>query len=343
MRNMNIDKIKQESVKIFGDQLWELPVDNLSKAKKRLIKFIKLTRITFAEFAENRMGFQCVSLSYFCALAIVPFAAFVFAVSNGLGLQDRVTDFAARILPNNPEFINTVFEKAGNIISTAQSGVVGVIGALMFFWTILWLMFQVERVFNNVWKIRKIPRKIYKRFSFYIGTLLLSPFILLTFGAGIAFYSNLTSLIGIQFKFTEFSFLMKLLGWVIFYIVALFTFSAMYKFIPATKVFYRNAFWSAVVSAAVFAIFQYMYLKTQFFVARLNGVYGAMAAIPLFLMWVNFSWQIIIYGEQLCYGMQNVDSYHIPEGKLKDFTPLRNRLKMEDMMDKLDQLEQMED
>ena len=132
------------------------------------------------------------------------------------------------------------------------------------------------------------------------------------------------------------TFLPKLLGWLGFYIMAAGLMSTMYKFIPATKVLYKNAFWSAVVSAAVFAIFQYMYLKTQFFVARLNGVYGAMAAIPLFLMWVNFSWQIIIYGEQLCYGMQNVDSYHIPEGKLKDFTPLRDRLKQEEMVAELE-------
>lgn len=337
---MDIDRIKQESLKLFGDQIWELPVENLSDAKRRLVRFIKLVKITFNEFAENRMGFQCVSLSYFCALAIIPFAAFIFAVSNGLGLHDKILEFTSHILPNNPDFINTVTEKAGNILQTAQSGAVGVIGALMFFWSILWLMFQTERVFNNVWKIRRIPRKIWKRFSFYIGALLLSPFIILVFGAGIAFYSNMTSLIGIQFKFQEISFILKLVGWLIFYIVAVFTFSAMYKFIPATKVIYRNAFWSAVVSAAIFAIFQYLYLKTQVFVGRLNGVYGALAAIPLFLIWVNFSWQIIIYGEQLCYGMQNVDSYHIPEGKLKDFTPLRDRLKQEEMMAELEQMEE---
>ena len=326
---MDINKIKQESKKLFGDQLWELNIDNLSNAKRRLVRFIKLVRITFNEFAENRMGFQCVALSYFCALAIVPFAAFIFAVGGGLGLDDKIAVLAHRILPANPDFVNTVIDKAGNIINTAQSGIVGIIGALAFLWTILWLMFQIERVFNNVWKIRKIPRKIYKRFSFYIGALFLSPFIVIVFGAGIAIYTNITSLIGIRINLSEISGLLTFLGWVVFYVITVFTFSAMYKFIPATKVYYRNAFWASVVSGFVFVIFQLLYLKTQIFVTRLNGVYGALAAIPLFLMWVNYSWQIIIYGEQLCYGLQNVDSYHIPEGRLKDFQPMRRRLKKE--------------
>ena len=326
---MDRNKIIQTGKQLFTEQLWTLPVDNLSKAKKRFVRFIKLTRITFNEFAENRMGFQCVALSYFCTLAIVPFAAFVFAVGGGLGVDDKIAGLAHRILPSNPDFVNTVIEKAGNIVDTAQSGVVGVIGALTFLWTIIWMMFQVERVFNNVWKIRKIPRKIYKRFGFYIGTLIISPFILLIFGAGIAIYSNITSLVGIHVHLDELSWFRTFLGWVVFYVLTVFTISAMYKFIPAVKVKYRNAFWASVVSSFVFVIFQLLYLKTQIFVSRLNGVYGALAAIPLFLMWLNFSWQIIIYGEQLCYGLQNVDRYHIPEGELKDFTPYRTRMKEE--------------
>lgn len=325
----------QESKKLFGEQLWTLNVDNLSDAKKRMVRFIKLTRITFNEFAENRMGFQCVALSYFVALAIIPFAAFIFAVGGGLGVDDKISTLAYSILPTNPDFINTVLEKAGNIITTAQSGTVGFISAVAFLWTILWLMFQTERVFNNVWKIRRIPRKLYKRFGFYIVALLLSPFVVLLFGAGIAIYSNFTSLIGIHIHIKEISGIITFLGWVVFYALSVLILSAMYKFIPAVKVKYKNAFIAAMVSGVVFVLFQLFYLKVQISVSRLNGVYGALAAIPLFLMWVNFSWQIIIYGEQLCYGLQHVDRYHIPEGDLKDFTPYRTRMKEEMKNDEL--------
>jgi membrane protein len=249
-------------------------------------------------------------------------------------VDDKRSELAHNILPSNPEFIDTVLDKAGNIVHIAQSGIVGVIGALAFLWTIIWLFFQVERVFNNVWGIRKIPRKLYTRFSFYFLAMFLAPFIVLMFGAGIAIYSNITSLVGIRVHIAEVSGFMTFLGWVVFYAVAVFTFSAMYKFIPAPKVYYRNAFIAALVSGFIFVLFQFVYLKPQIFVTRLNAVYGVLAAIPLFLMWLNYSWQIVIYGAQLCYGIQNVDSYHIPEGRLKDFTPMWDRLREEMKEDK---------
>lgn len=323
-------RVRVELRRLFGDQLWDMNVDSFSKAKRNLVKFIKLTRITFAEFAENRMGFQCVALSYFVTLAVVPLAAFIFAVGDELGYHEKIATLLYSILPNYPDLIDVIMEKASNIIASAQAGGVGLISAIFFFWTVIWLMFQTERVFNNVWKIRKIPRKLYKRFSFYLGMLMLSPFIILIFGTGIALYSNLTGLIGMNIHIDEISNINTFLGWLVFYAVAVMTISAMYKYIPATKVLYKNAFWSAVIAGFIFVVFQYLYLEAQIFMSRLNGVYGALAAIPLFLMWVNYSWQIIIYGEQLCYGMQNVDTYHIPEGRLKDFTPFRDHV-MEEM------------
>ena len=308
---MDIKRIKDASYKLFGDQLWELNTEGLSGIRRRIVRFIKLIRITFNTFAEQRMGFQCVALSYFSALAIVPFAAFIFAVGGGLGVDDKLSELAHNILPSNPEFIDTVLDKAGNIVHIAQSGIVGVIGALAFLWTIIWLFFQVERVFNNVWGIRKIPRKLYKRFGFYFLVLLLTPFIAIIFSAGIAYYSNFSKFLGLDLS--ELRFLPKLLGYLGFYVIATLTLSAMYKFIPATEVKYRNAIRAAAIGGAVFVIFQYLYLETQVFVARLNTVYGVLAAIPLFLIWLNFSWQIIIYGAELTYSFQNIKNYGLQE------------------------------
>lgn len=296
---------------ITSDRIWTLDTSGMSLFKRRIVRFIKLASVTVTKFLENRMGFQCVALSYFVALAIVPLFAFIFAVTNGLGLHDKVDSIVHNILPNNPEMVDTIIEKAQNLLTTAQSSTVGLISALFFLWTILWLFFQVERVFNNVWGFDKVPRKMYKRFSFYLLFLFLTPFLILVFGFGIAFYSNITSIIGLDR--TELKFLPKLLGWFIFFVVALFTFSVMYKFIPAAKVRYVYALKSAIVAAAVFTVFQYIYLETQMVINRLNGVYGALAAIPLFLIWANFSWQIIIYGAQLCYGYHHVDKLKDPE------------------------------
>ena len=306
-----IRKAIRDVSSLFTDAIWTMELSQASKEWANFVKFIKLARITLETFAENRMGFQCVSLSYFVTLALVPMVAFVFAISGGLGIADKLETIVFKIFPSDPHLVEMAIEKATNIINIAKSGPVGVISALMFLWAILWMMFQVERVFNNVWGIRKIPRKIYKRFGFYFLVLLLTPFLILLFGTGIAFYLNITMLIG--FDLSDVTFLPKFLGWLGFYIMATGLMSMMYKFIPATKVRFRCALKSAALTAVVFALFQYMYLETQVFVARLNTVYGVIAAIPLFLIWLNFSWQIIIYGAELTYSFQNLDSYKLPD------------------------------
>ena len=293
---------------LFSDRIWSIDTTKCSKWYSRTVNFIKLIRITVVTFAENRMGFQCVALSYFVTLALIPLCAFLFAVSGGMGLSEYVDEALLALASDvDQDLLTMIHDKSMNLIDIAQNGWVGVISALTFLWTILWMMFQVERVFNNVWGIRKIPRKIYTRFGFYFLVLFLSPFLVLLFGSGIAYYTNLPNLVGIDVS--DLKFLPKLLGYLSFYIVATFTLSAMYKFIPAVRIRYRNALRAAAVGAFFFVAFQYLYLETQVFVARLNTVYGVLAAVPLFLIWLNFSWQIIIYGAQLTYSFQNIHTY----------------------------------
>ena len=58
---------------------------------------------------------------------------------------------------------------------------------------------------------------------------------------------------------------------------------------------------------------QYIYLETQVLVTRLNGIYGAFAAVPLFMIWINIGWFIILIGGELSYAFQHVDSYNIED------------------------------
>lgn len=301
---------------LFTDAIWTMDLSQSGRGWRNFVMFIKLARLTLETFARNRMGFQCVALSYFVMLAIVPLVAFIFAISGGLGLSDKIETIIYKIYPADPHMIELAIDKATNIIDIAQSGLVGIMSAMMFLWAILWMMFQVERVFNNVWGIQKIPRKIYKRFGFYILVLLLTPFLIILFGAGIAAYLNVTKLIGLDLS--QITFVPTLLGWLGFYVLSACIMAMMFKYIPSAKVSFRYALKSAFLTAIVFGLFQYLYLETQVFVARLNTVYGVIAAIPLFLIWLNFSWQIIIYGAELTYSFQNVDSYKLPAPAWED-------------------------
>lgn len=304
-------KISDKITVLFTDRIWSLDTSGCSKAYASLVHLLKLALITINTFTQNKMGYQCIALSYFVMMALVPFVALLFALTGGLGLSDRISEVLYMIFPANPEFVSTMMEKANGLLDTAKGGGPGLISFLIFLWAIVWMMFQVETVFNNVWGIRKIPRKLYKRFGFYIIVLVLSPLLVFVFSAGIAFYTNITNLFGLDLS--NIRSITKMLGYLGFYTVSTLTFSAMFTYIPATKVKYRYGLQAAALTALVFVVFQYLYLETQMFIGKLSRAYGVIAAIPLFLIWLNYSWQIIIYGAELTYGFQNVDKYKVPE------------------------------
>ena len=87
----------------------------------------------------------------------------------------------------------------------------------------------------------------------------------------------------------------------------------MYKFIPKFDVKYGVALRAAAFSALAFTAVQFLYLETQLLVTRLNGVYGTFAAIPLFMVWLNISWNIILMGAELSYAFQHVDTYNLED------------------------------
>ena len=297
-----------KSKKFFSEDIWQINLEELSRFKASAIKYTKILILTLKTFSAQKIGFQAVALSFFGTMAVVPFIAVTFVLTGGLGLADKLTELLYANFSDSQEAVDMVLGFAGNIISTAQSSTMGLVSALLFIWLIFWMMFSVERVFNNVWKVHK-SRNIFKRFSFYVMILIISPFIIMLFFSGSIIYSNLLESIGLDIKSMEsFS---SFLGWVIFYIVATFTFSAMYKFIPNARVMYSNALRSASIAAFAFTVLQYLYLGTQVFVTRLNMVYGAVAAIPLFMFWMNFGWFIILFGAELSYAYQHVDNYNI--------------------------------
>lgn len=296
--------------KFVSDDIWDIDLEELSKAKARFIKYLKVVLITFKTFSGEKIGFQAVALSFFSTMSVVPFVAIVFAITGGFGLADKLKEFLYGYFNNSQQIIDTILGFAQNIIDTAQSSAMGLISALMFVWIVIWMMLNVERVFNNVWKVEK-SRNLLKRLSMIIAMLIVSPFVVLVFFGGSVVYSHALSYLGLDVEsFTAFK---TVLTWTLFATVASLTFSAMYKFIPNADVSYSNALRAALFSGIAFTIVQYMYLETQVFVTRLNGIFGAFAAVPLFMVWINIGWYIILMGAELSYAFQHVDDYNIDE------------------------------
>ena len=247
--------------KFIREDLWRINLDELSKARARLLRDVRV-------------------------------------VIDAL-LQEAL--YSADI---NQTLIDTLMDGADNIIKAARSGVFGMITALSFVWLIIWMMNRVEKVFNNVWHVRKPRRKALKSYGIDIIIMILIPFIIIIFFAGTVVYSHVLDLIPHGMGITDT--IKSFLSWCIFGGVAVMTLSAMYKFIPATYVNYRYALKAAIWAGIAFTLLQYLYLETQVMVVKLNAVYGAVAAIPLFMIWLRLGWLIILYGAQFSYSFQKV-------------------------------------
>jgi membrane protein len=290
------------------DDIWQLELEELSKARARFIKYMKVLLITIKTFSGERIGFQAVALSFFSTMSVVPFIAIAFAITGGLGLADKLKELLYSYFNNSQQIIDTVLGFAQNIIDTAQSSTMGLVSALMFVFIVIWMLLNVERVFNNVWRV-PTSRNIFKRLSIVIPMVAVTPFVVIAFFGGSLLYSHALSYIGLDVE--EFGIVKNILTWVFFGIVSMFTFSMMYKFIPSAKVKYSEALRAAFFAAIAFSAVQYVYLETQVFVSRLNSIYGAFAAVPLFMIWINMGWFIILIGAELSYAFQHVDNYNI--------------------------------
>ena len=294
----------------FNEDIWKLELEELSKARARSVKYMKVLLITIKTFSAEKIGFQAVALSFFSTMSVVPFIAIVFAVTGGLGLADKLKEFLYAYFNNSQQVIDTVLGFAQNIIDTAQSSALGLVSALMFVFIVIWMMLNVERVFNNVWRVQK-SRNILKRLSIIVAMLLVAPFVVLVFFGGTIVYSHALSYLGLDVE--EFGVFKSILTWALFAVIATLTFSAMYKFIPNAEVKYKEALRAAIVSGIAFSVMQYTYLETQVFVTRLSSIFGAFAAVPLFMVWINIGWFIILIGAELSYAFQHVDSYNIED------------------------------
>ena len=292
------------------DDIWELELEELSKARARFIKYMKVLIITIKTFSAEKIGFQAVALSFFSTMSVVPFIAIVFAVTGGLGLADKLETLLYSYFENSQQTIDFIIKAAGNIIETSLGGGMGLISGLLFMWIVVWMMLSVERVFNNVWKVRK-SRNIFKRVSYILAMLMIAPFVMIVFFSGNIMYSHLLQSIGLDPE--SFGILKTFISWTLFALIVTFTFSAMYKFIPNAYVKYGNALIAAIPAAIAFTLVNYLYLETQVLVTRLNAVYGVFAAVPLFMVWINVGWYIILIGSELSYAFQHVDNYNIDD------------------------------
>ena len=300
-------------VRFLMHDIWLLNEKDFSRWMGRLVRDAKTVILMVNTFTEQKIGYQVTALAYRSLLSVVPAIAIGFYLTDGLGLREMFTEILMTNLGDEP-ITKVLMKSADNIVSTAESGLFGFISMASFVWIVISLMITVRQVFNNVWQVEK-ESNFFKMIGVILGITILAPFVVIIFFSGTVLYSHVLDLLFPQeLSITEH--IKSFATWLMFAGATVLVISVMYKYIPGTKVLYRHALKAALISGLVFSGVQYLYLETQVMVGKQSAVYGALAAVPLFMIWLNLGWTIILWGAELSYAFQNVDKQRITIEKL---------------------------
>ena len=307
---------------LFVD-IFRLDFSQLKSWQRRLAKDGQIVMLMLQKYSTQRIGAQATALSYQMTMSVVPFLAIVFFIASGFGLESMVLQLLQDHI-SDQQLLDLLTGAANTIVSTARSGLFGFISIASFVWIVIWLMMRVQFVFTDIWRRDAVTDQLlsFRRGSLFkpatvgniwdvrrilvvIGILIFSPFLLILFFSGSLLYSNILLLVVPDSPLADI--LRTLLGWLMFGAISICIIAVMYKYIPAAKIRTRHAFNAAVYAGVAFTGLQYLYLETQVMVTKLNAVYGVVAALPLFMVWISFGWMILLYGAALCYAMQNLE------------------------------------
>ena len=301
----NIRRIRD----FFRDGIWDINTSDLGRVKAKVVRYIRIVILTAKNFSRQNVGQQAVALSFFTTMAFVPFLAVAFAISNYAGLGEYLREL---IYDNfgHDMIVDQILSFADNIIAASQQDIYGIISSMIFLWMVIWLLSRVEWSFNRIWKVDR-NRILWKRVLAYILTMTASPFIIIVFLSVSLTITDGINTLGLEIPFlSTFS---TFLIWLAFYVFMVIVLCVMYVLIPNARVRLLPALSAAAISSLAFTIVQYLYLETQMFVSRMNAVYGVFAAIPLFMVWLNIGWFIVLLGSELSYVFQNVDNYPLED------------------------------
>jgi len=307
----NIQGWISTAVKFITVDIWRLRLEDLPFSKSFAVKQLRIFLLTLRGFDEDRCFARASSLTFNTLLSIVPVVAILFGVAKGFGFETMLKKELFEKFPGEAqqEVLWKVYDYAESLLQVTKSGVIAGIGLVILFWSVVNVLSQIESSLNDIWEIKE-SRSWGRKFSDYLAIMLLSPlFIILSSSVTVYIQTQITELthqfklLGIISPLIFFSF--KLIPYVLVWIL----FTIIYVLMPNTKVKIKAGLFAGIVAGTIFQVVQWAYISFQIGTARYNAIYGSFAALPLFLMWVQISWWVVLFGAELSFANQNVDTY----------------------------------
>lgn len=267
--------------------------------KGHLFAFLQTAYQIGSSFVEHQGTLRAAALTYTTILSLVPFLAIAFSVLKGLGAQNALEPLLLQLAGDSQETISRLISYVNNTNTKS----LGAIGVLMLVVTVISLMGQIEEAFNAIWGVQE-NRPILRRFSDYLSVVVVGPILLLV---ATSMTSTLQSQWLVQWliEHTYLGDTILLLFRMVPYLFIWLAMIFLYIFIPNTKIRLSSAILGGVLAGTAWQVAQWGYFHFQVGMANYNAIYGTLAALPIFLVWVYTSWVIVLFGLEVVYAHQH--------------------------------------
>lgn len=285
----------------FTDTIFRLPADTWRSPLVRwLVQQYKLLFYTARGLKEHGTLVRSAALTFYTLMSLVPIAAVVFAVVKGFGLAEGLTEQLYGLFPQNPEVVRYLIDFAENALGRTQGGVVAAVALVMLFWAVIRVFGSIENAFNNIWEV-KVERSITRQWTDYIAVVMIVPVLWVVASATTDYAERLLGFDGSWY----FEVISRLASMVLVWAM----FTLLYLVIPNAKVRLGSALMAGIVAGTGFLLFQWGYVYLQRWMTSYNAIYGSFAALPLFLIWMQTSWEILLFGGELSFAYQNIERF----------------------------------
>ena len=266
-------------------------------------KFFMFFQIIFARtsyilrhfYLSNAMQVAS-SLAFTSLLSLVPLLTVMFGLFGEISVLQNFSTLIQNFIFANfvPEFGQTIEQYI--YIFSMKASQLTISGSVFLVLIAMMLLATIDNSFNRIWKIKK-KRNPIKRILIYFSLLIIGPLLI---GIGLALTSYLLSIPVIADVDTTFNVKTHLLGWLPFLMTSI-AFILLYILVPNCYVYKKYAVSAGVICAILVELAKYgfgIYVKEM---SGYENIYGALAILPLFLVWIYISWVIILFGAHITF------------------------------------------
>ncbi len=297
--------------------IWRVSLDSLPKFKRFVYKIVRIVLLAIKGFNRDECAIQASALTFLSMLSIVPVLAMGFGVSKGFGLEKSLQKYVLQSFPGQEKIMMPMMDFAQKTLDSTKGGLIAGIGLIILIYTVMRLLSNIEITFNKIWEIRN-NRTFVRKLTDYLAIMLIGPILVILASSAtvfiatqIKFLTEQISLLGTVQPLIIFG--IKLIPYTLIWLL----FTLTYIILPNTRVTLKSGIIAGIIAGTLYQLLQWGYINFQVGASRYNAIYGTFAALPLFLIWMQFSWLIVLLGAEISFAYQNVDKYQFDNDTLQ--------------------------